>query len=176
MIPPNTLGSIRAWFAAPEFCGQAVPRHLLPPLQCPVILKAKLSFRLIWLLGESHMYRWGAVLAFFCCAIAHAAGKNYETGIVENVSSSKDTSFYQGTSDTTYFDNYDVRIGDMIYTSWCRERLLGVCDTNFVIGANVQARIDGSHLYLVRANGKEQKTSISRRRLVHPVPTSSEKP
>jgi hypothetical protein len=102
-------------------------------------------------------------------ATSYAADKQYESGVMMSIRPSHSQTFYQGTSIDLYYEGYSVRIGDTIYSGWCRDRLLSGCDTNFVIHAPVQVRLDKSHFYLLRSNGKEQKVTIGQRELV-PVP------
>lgn len=102
-------------------------------------------------------------------AISYAADKQYVTGTMLSIRPSHSQTFIQGTSHEDYYEAYSVRIGNMIYSGWCEERLFTGCDTNFVINAPVQVRLDRSSLFLLRSNGKEQKVNVERRELV-PAP------
>lgn len=82
----------------------------------------------------------------------------------------EDQTFYQGTSREDYAEEYTVRVGDMIYSGWCsEEHVWQHCDINFVINAPVQVRVDKSHLYLLRSNGKEQRITIDQRKISGPT-------
>ena len=57
-----------------------------------------------------------------------------------------------------------VQIGDMVYVGsyWLRWRW-SYAPTDFIVNDPVEARLDGKHMYLKRADGKELKTEIIRR-------------
>jgi hypothetical protein len=105
--------------------------------------------------------------ALLCVVIAICtsgfAQKKYETGVLLDIESSKDSSFYEGTSTNTYFENYSIRVGDYVFKSWCRDKLFRGCNIGFTIGATVQVRFDNGEMFLLRADGKEQKTHIEKR-------------
>lgn len=109
---------------------------------------------------------WKRCLIAMLVAATCASGqqmKVYERGVIVNIQEDTSSSFYQGTSHTEYFENYWVRVGDMVYKSWCRDRLLHGCNIGFTIGDNVEVRFDKSSMFLKRSNGKEQKTNIEKR-------------
>lgn len=89
--------------------------------------------------------------------------KVYERGVIVNIQEDTSRSFYQGTSITEYFEDYWVRVGDLVYKGWCRDRLLHGCNIGFTIGEGVDVRFDKSSMFLKRSNGKEQKTTIEKR-------------
>ena len=98
---------------------------------------------------------------------ANAGEKTYVTGTLINIESSHDSTTYKGTSVGSYYEDYTVQVGNMIYTAWCEEKLFHGCDINFVLGAPVQVRFNKSSMFLLRANGKEQKANIEKQRIVH---------
>jgi hypothetical protein len=105
----------------------------------------------------------GAILVLSSSAGSAQIAKGYVTGTLVNVEESTDDTLNKGTTLRSSFENYTVRIGDMTYTAYCAEKLItSHCDSNFVIGGPVQARVEGEHLYIVRSNGKEQKAKIFR--------------
>lgn len=64
---------------------------------------------------------------------------------------------------------YAVQVGNILYAGSCRDGLVTFCDTDFLVNAPVQVRIDGKSLYVVRHNGKELKITIYRRELLGPA-------
>jgi hypothetical protein len=56
-----------------------------------------------------------------------------------------------------------VQIGDMVYVGsyWPRWRW-SYAPTDFIVNDPVESRLDGKHMYLKRADGKELKTEIIR--------------
>lgn len=112
----------------------------------------------------------GAILALSASGAAAAThNKTYVKGTLVNVEESTDDILINGTTSRSSYENYTVRIGNIIYTAYCAEKLItSHCDSNFVINAPVQTRVDGKHLYIVRANGKEQKARIFRKKLAGP--------
>ena len=108
----------------------------------------------------------GAILLLSAPWILAAIAKEHVAGTLVNVEQSTDDTLINGTTSRSSFENYTVRVGDIVYTAYCAEKLItSHCDTDFVIGAPVQVRIDGKHIYIVRANGKEQKAKIFRKKL-----------
>lgn len=108
----------------------------------------------------------GAILVLSGSVARPQAAKEYVTATLVDVEQSTDDVLINGTTRRSSDENYTVRIGNMIYTAYCEEKLItSHCDTNFVIGGPVQARVDGKHLYIVRSNGKEQKAAIFRKEL-----------
>ncbi len=109
---------------------------------------------------------FGAILVLSGSVVRTQAVKEYVTGTLVDIQESTDAILIKGTTSRSSDQNYTVRIGNMIYTACCEEKLItSHCDTNFVIGGPVQARVDGKHLYIVRSNGKEQKAAIFRKEL-----------
>jgi hypothetical protein len=109
---------------------------------------------------------FGAILVLSVSLAPAQTAKDYVTGTVVDIQQSSDDSLVNGTTVGNSYQNYTVQIGNMIYTAYCTEKLItSHCDTDFVIGAQVQVRIDGQHIYIVRANGKEQKAKIFRKKL-----------
>lgn len=103
-----------------------------------------------------------------CTAIAYGGQKEYVTGTMLSIVPSHSQTFYEGTSIDMYFYGYSVRVGNMMYSGACRERLFNGCDTNFVIGAAVQVRFDKSDMFLLRENGKELKLHVGRKQIIAP--------
>jgi hypothetical protein len=103
-----------------------------------------------------------AILATAVCAPGQPT-KVYERGVIVNIQEDTSSSLYQGTSHTEYFENYWIRVGDIVYKSWCRDRLLHGCDIGFTIGDGVDVRFEKSSMFLKRSNEKEQKTNIEKR-------------
>ena len=87
----------------------------------------------------------------------------YERGVIVNIEEDTSSSLYQGTSHTEYLENYWVRVGDIVYKGWCRDRLLHGCNIGFTIGDGVEVRFEKGSMFLKRSNGKEQKTNIEKR-------------
>lgn len=108
-----------------------------------------------------------AMLAVSTCALGQQI-KVYERGVIVNIQEDTSSSLYRGTSHTEYFENYWVRVGDMVYKGWCRDRLLRGCNIGFTIGDGVEVRFDKSTMFLKRSDGKEQKTTIEKRIKVNP--------
>jgi hypothetical protein len=106
------------------------------------------------------------VILLFSVLGANAAQKTYVTGTLVNIESSHDSTTYKGTSIGSYYQDYTVQVGDRVYTAWCEEKLFHGCDINFVLGAPVKVRFEKSSMFLLRANGKEQKTNIEKQRIV----------
>lgn len=102
-------------------------------------------------------------LILLCTPLLAQQMRVYERGVIVNIQEDTSSSFYQGTSHTDYFENYWVRVGDIVYKGWCRDRLLHGCNIGFTIGDNVDVRFDKSSMFLKRSNGKEQKTNIEKR-------------
>jgi hypothetical protein len=116
-------------------------------------------------LAKAALLLW-AILAFSTSLVRAQIAKGYVTGTLVNVEESTDDTLNKGTTLRSSFENYTVRIGDMTYTAYCAEKLItSHCDSNFVIGGPVQARVEGEHLYIVRSNGKEQKAKIFRKKI-----------
>ena len=109
----------------------------------------------------------GTVVLFSALGV-NANQKEYVTGILVNISPSHTATFYQGTSHDEYAYGYAVRVGNRLYVGTCLEKLFSGCDINFVIRAPVQVRFDKSHMFLLRGNGKEQKTNVSREEIINP--------
>jgi hypothetical protein len=110
------------------------------------------------------MWRWSFIaLVSLCTPLLAQQMKIYERGVIINIQEDTQSSLYQGTSHTDYFENYWVRVGDTVYKGWCRDRLLHGCNIGFTIGDNVDVRFDKSSMFLRRSNGKEQKTTIEKR-------------
>jgi hypothetical protein len=104
----------------------------------------------------------------FCAPLLAQQMKLYERGVIINIQEDTQTSFYQGTSHADYFENYWVRVGDVVYKGWCRDRLIHGCNIGFTIGDNVDVRFDKSSMFLKRSNGKEQKTTVEKQIRVAP--------
>jgi PEGA domain len=96
-------------------------------------------------------------------SLVGAEQKVYERGVLLDWREDSRTSLYQGTSSTTYFVDYWVRLGDVTYKAWCRDRLFRGCNINFTIGGTVEVRFEGHNMFLLRRDGKEQKTTVEKR-------------
>jgi hypothetical protein len=101
-------------------------------------------------------------LLLFCAPLFAQQMKVYERGVIINIQKDTQSSFYEGTSNTVYFENYWVRVGDTVYKGWCRHTLIHTCNISFTIGDSVDVRFDKSSMFLKRSNGKEQKTTIEK--------------
>ena len=78
----------------------------------------------------------------------------YHTGTIVNIDSSYDP---EGTSShytLTIQDGTDRYVGDRVLHIWNHE------PDDLKVGGQVQYRIDGHHLFVKRANGKELKTKL----------------
>jgi len=88
----------------------------------------------------------------------------YEQGVLVNLKTNEDcrTSFYQGTSKTLCSDYvyYWVRVGDLVYKAWCRERLIRPCSIDYTVHDPIEVRFDGSKMLLKRKDGKEVHATV----------------
>lgn len=100
-----------------------------------------------------------------CCWAA-----TYQTGKLVSVTDSRSNrdvgNSYTGAVTTVTDVEYrlSVELGDMIYVGsyWPRWNW-SYAPTDFVVNDSVQVRIDGKHMLIRRANGKELRTQIIQR-------------
>ncbi len=106
--------------------------------------------------------------------VARAAEKPYQTGKIVDVQQKVDTRilYYLVNTPITQDDPYyevSVQLGDTIYRGVHTPRHRGDrLPEDWKPEAEVQARIDGHHLYVKRPNGPEVEFAIAKRRLAKP--------
>ena len=112
--------------------------------------------------------RLGLTVLLGCIAVAGAP--QYQTGKLLAISDSRSNRDIQNSyngSITTVTDveyRFSIQIGEMIYVGsyWPRTRW-SYKPADFIVNDPIDVRLDGKHMFIKRADGKELKTEIVQR-------------
>lgn len=110
------------------------------------------------------------VILFLCSGIALSGATQYQTGKLLSIADSRSNRDVQNTyngSITTVTDveyRFSIQIGEMIYVGsyWPRTRW-SYKPTEFIVNDPIEVRLNGKHMFIKRADGKELKTEIVQR-------------
>jgi len=102
-----------------------------------------------------------ALALTFASTVPGAAKHDFQTGKLINIDT--DERLYQGTS--FRWAIFTVQVGDLVYTArgGRARRHSGDPGHGLIIGDPVQAAVDGENLILLKPDGKELKTKITKR-------------
>lgn len=114
------------------------------------------------------------LLALGLAVVAQAVEKPYQTGKIVDVQRKVETLvlYYVVNTPVTQDDPYyevSVELGSSVYRGVYKPRHEGeTLPDEWKTGAEVQAKVDGRHLYLKRPNGLEMEFAIAKRTAAAP--------